>query len=115
MERGARAVKVGRWTERLERYESSGQTVTEFCRQEGVAVSFFYRWKNELTGKQAKPTSWQPSESAPVGFQAVEILPAASSATTIRFLQGIEIELGSDLRVADLLINRLLNNAAGGH
>jgi len=38
MERGARAAKVERWTERLERYESSGQTVAEFCREEGIAT-----------------------------------------------------------------------------
>ncbi len=119
MERGARAAKVERWTERLERYERSGRTVAEFCQEEGVAVSSFYRWKNELagelTGKQAKPTTWQPSESAPARFQAVEILPAASSATTIRFPNGIEIEMGNDLRVADLLVKRLLENVAGGY
>ena len=70
LERGARAAKVERWTERLERYERSGQT-------------------------------------------AAELLPAASSATTIRFPNGIE--MGSELRVADLLVKRLLENVEGGH
>jgi hypothetical protein len=119
MERGARAAKVERWTGRLERYETSGQTVAEFCQGEGVAVSSFYRWKNQFAsesgGSYIKPTTRQPSESAPASFQAVGILPAASSATTIRFPNGIEIELGSDLRVADLLVKRLLENVAGGH
>ena len=119
MERGARAAKVERWTERLERYENSEQTVAEFCQEEGVAVSSFYRWKNqfanELGGSYAKPTTRQPSESAPASFQAVEFLPAAASVTTIRFPNGIEIEMGSDLRVADLLVKRLLENVAGGH
>jgi len=47
------------------------------------------------------------------GQTVAELLPAASSATTIRFPHGIE--MGSDLRAADLLIKRLLENVAGGH
>ena len=120
MERGSRAAKVQQWIDCLERYEKSGMAVAEFCQKESVSVSAFYSWKKRLAGelssKQTKPAARQQSESASTrySFQAVELLPANVSTTTIRFPNGIEIEMGSDLRVADLLIKRLLENVEGG-
>lgn len=128
MSRGSNSAKVQQWTDRLERYQKSGQTVARFCQKEGISAPSFYQWKKKLAGElkaskarliagstrqPVQPTQRQ-GESTPTssGFQSVELLPAASSVTTIRLPHGIEIELGSDLRVIDLLVKPLLERSA---
>ena len=128
MSRGSNPAKVQQWTDRLERYQKSGQTVARFCQKEGISAPSFYQWKKKLAGgpnasrarliagstrQPVQPTQRQ-GESTPTssGFQSVELLPAASSATTIRLPHGIEIELGSDLRVIDSLVKQLLERSA---
>ena len=36
------------WQDRLEGQRDSGLSVEEFCQQEGVPRSTFYRWANQL-------------------------------------------------------------------
>jgi transposase-like protein len=129
MSRGSNPAKVQQWTDRLERYRRSGQSVAEFCLKEGVSAPSFYQWKKKLAeerkadqaGRPVASKAGQPAELAPrqgrlaptrSGFQSVELLPAASSATTVRLPNGIEIDLGSDLRVIRLLVKQLLERSA---
>jgi hypothetical protein len=128
MSRGSNPAKVQQWTECLERYHKSGQTVARFCQNEGIAEASFYQWKKKLAGQpnasKARPIAdsarqhVQPpqrqgeSTLAGSGFQPIELLPAPSSVTTIRLPNGIEIKLGSDLRVIDLLVKQLLERSA---
>jgi len=45
----ARGLDVfGEWVARLVRYASSGATVVDFCRTEGVSSSNFYLWRSRL-------------------------------------------------------------------
>ncbi len=128
MSRGPKPAKVQQWTDRLERYQKSGQTVAGFCQKEGISTPSFYQWKKKLAGQRnaskarriagsarrhVQPSQRQ-AESTPIGsgFQSVELLPASSCVTTIRLPNGIEIELGSDLRVIDLLVRQLLERSA---
>ena len=128
MSRGSNPAKVQQWTDRLERYQKSGQTVARFCQNEGIAEASFYHWKKKLAGQpnasKAKliadsarqhvqpPQRQGESTLAGSGFQPIELLPAPSSVTTIRLPNGIEIKLGSDLRVIDLLVKQLLQRSA---
>ena len=48
MLRGSNGVKCQEWTERLERFAKSRQTVAEFCRDERVSAPSFYQWKQKL-------------------------------------------------------------------
>jgi len=127
MSRVSNPVKVQEWSDRLKRYQRSGETVARFCRKEGISGPSFYQWKKRLTGesntRQAKlisgsaqqhvQTRRRQVESPPTSsrFQSVELLPVPSSSMTIRFPNGIEIELGSDLRVMDMLVKRLLEQS----
>ena len=128
MSLGSNPAKVRQWRDRLERYQKSGQTVARFCQKEGISAPSFYQWKKKLAGEPSagkarriadsarqhvRATQGQ-GESPPTGsgFQSVELLPAPSSVTTIRLPNGIEIELGSDLRVIDLLVKQLLERSA---
>jgi len=41
------------WRNRLERQRRSGQTVAQFCQQEGVSTPSYYQWKRKLRGERA--------------------------------------------------------------
>ena len=109
MPRGSSSIKVQQWTERLERFAQSGQTVVQFCQDERVSQPSFYQWKKRLAD-QASPTISKSSRSA---FRAVEVTSPSLSATTIRLANGIEIELGGDLRVVQAVVKQVLELPTG--
>jgi len=112
MPRGSSPIKVQQWAERLERFAQSGQTVVQFCQAERVSQPSFYQWKKKL----AQQASAQPSshkKSSPSAFRAVELIPPTQAATTVRLANGIEIELGGDLRVVQAVLKQLLELPSG--
>jgi len=111
MSRGSNPIKVQQWAERLERFAQSGQTVVQFCQDERVSQPSFYQWKKRLAD-QVRPTPAN-AESSPSAFRAVEVIPPSQSATTVRLTNGIEIELGGDLRVVQAVVKQLLELPAG--
>ena len=50
------------WQERLESFRASGLSIDEFCLQEGVSRSTFYRWADRL--KDGVPESVKTEEAA---------------------------------------------------
>jgi transposase-like protein len=50
------------WQERLESHKASGLSIDEFCLQEGVSRSTFYRWVDRL--KSGIPQSMVAEEAA---------------------------------------------------
>lgn len=117
MARRSDPAKVAQWTTCLARFQDSGMSVAGFCKQEGVSVASFYQWRRKLSERDesGRQVARQSSARSPIGsgFQSVQVLPAASAAT-IRLPNGVEIELGSDLRAFDLLARRLLDGAQNG-
>jgi hypothetical protein len=111
MSRESRPVKVQQWAERLERLAQSGQTVAQFCQDETVSVPSFYQWKKKLADQASQSSS--RAKSSPSAFRAVDLIPPSQSATTIRLANGIEIELGGDLRVVQAVVEQLLELPAG--
>ena len=123
-------VKVQQWTDRLSRFRRGGQIVAAFCQSEGVSEASFYLWKRKLappaerTGKRStsseatssEPTSSGPASSRPtcsgLAFQTVALVSTSASATTVRLPRGIEIELGTDLRVIEAIVKQLLAEPA---
>ena len=69
------------WIEILKRFETSGLSVRDFCRREGLASSSFQRWRNRLGSaasaefvelvpavhSSAASTSWSLDVSLPNG------------------------------------------------
>jgi hypothetical protein len=106
MSRESRPVKVQQWAERLERFARAGQTVAQFCQHERVSQPSFYQWKKKLAGQASQPSSH--ANSSPSAFRTVELVPTSQSATTIRLANGIEIELGGDLRVVQAVVKQLI-------
>jgi hypothetical protein len=59
------------WRELFSRQASSGLSVPEFCRREGINASLFWRWRSSLkaSGKVIRvPTRDEPAAEAPVKF-----------------------------------------------
>ena len=114
MIRASSAAKVQQWAGRFERFRNSGQSVTKFCEAEGVSQPSFYQWKKKLafpTGRAREATSFGKALFGKA-FQAVELQPVTSSTTTIRLPNGVEIELGNDPRLIDLVLQQLLRRSA---
>ena len=116
-------VKVQQWSERLSRFGDSGQTVAEFCRAECVSQPSFYQWKKQLgcprtnirTAPPGKSSSSIESFPSMAAFQMVEMTEPAMHVRpsrpgmTVRFGQGIEVEIGGDLRVVETVMRQLLD------
>ena len=75
------------WQGAMKRWASTGLSVREFCKQDGIAVSSFYYWRNKLTRDE------NAQEVASADFLEVA-LPAVEFA-------GLEVELfcGSVIRI----------------
>jgi len=128
MSRGSNPMKVEQWSDRLDRFENSGQTVTQFCLAEGVSQPSFYQWKKKLginngvrVGKsqrsgeanRAKSRRGRTGESV---FKPVQLTPTPGlqQSTTIRLADGVEIELGNNLQVVELVVRSVVEQVLPG-
>jgi hypothetical protein len=129
MSRGSNPTKVQQWSDRLERFENSVETVTQFCVAEGVSQPSFYRWKekiglgNRVRGGKSKrsgrshraerPNRRSTSEST---FKPVQLTPTPGlqQSTTIRLAAGVEIELGNNLQVVDVVVRSVVKQVLAG-
>ena len=104
MPRGSNPEKIKEWTGRLKRLEKSKQTVSDFCFSEGVSVPSLYHWKKRLQ-----------DVTAPGPFRQIRVAPPlvtpTHEGTVIQLGNGILIELGSDLPVAELVVKQVLDAA----
>jgi len=54
MTRSVNQVLWGQWRQRVERQRTSGLSIAEFCRREGVSAVSFHTWKRKLRGAAAE-------------------------------------------------------------
>ena len=105
--------KVEEWRGRLSRYAQSKLTIGQFCLKERVSEPSFFMWRKRL--RSTMPDGAKPSAERR-GFRSVQVVsavaPVTSRATRIRFGSNVEIELGSDLAVVELVLQQLLQRAA---
>jgi hypothetical protein len=67
------------WQELIERQQSSGLNITEFCSREGVHTTSFHTWRTKL-GMKPEPVS-KPEK--PGGFFEIAVLPEAASSSLV--------------------------------
>ena len=116
MLRGTNASRRSEWVERLERFAKSGQSVSEFCRAEGVSLPSYYQWKRKLAGigrvlkVPAKRGRRRGKQSA---FQPVRLSVAnVACGASVRLPNGIVIELGSNPAVVETIVVQLLTHSS---
>ena len=80
------------WRLRLRRQATSGLSIPEFCRREGVSTASFYAWRRRL----ATPPGTAPS--GPPLFVPIHLDPTALTGDTSPNL-GFEIELPHHVRL----------------
>jgi len=66
------------WQERLESFKASGLSIDEFCLQEGVSRSTYYRWVNQLKdgvpeSMAAEKAAWEKAESGEAAFVPITL------------------------------------------
>ena len=93
------------------RQHEAGTSVPDILRELGISEQTFYQWKKKLAD-QARPSS-SHSKSSRSAFRTVEVTSPCQAATTIRLGNGIEIELGDDLRVVQAVVKQLLELSSG--
>ena len=124
MKRGPDPAKVQQWTRRFERFTRSGQTVAQFCGDEGVSVPSFYQWKKKLTvGSARQSTSSRRRRSGknqdsrpfkPVQLTVAPSVSAVPGGVMVRMPSGVEIALGNDLQTIRQVVGQLLDRQLGG-
>ena len=89
--------RLAEWGKRVEACRNSGQTVSQWCRENGVAVSTYFLWQRKVF--QAV------SEKAEVCFAEVPVysaVPTASSRAAVIHAGKVEIELCSGADAATI-------------
>ena len=122
MSRITRPERIQLWLDGLNRHAASQLTVAEFCKREEVSLPSFFQWKRRLIpgiesdsrrrkNRRPLPALANPAIAGQPGF--TELVINASQATACVSLPGhITISLGSQVEIASLIIDRLLQHAA---
>ena len=91
------------WRERVGRQPSSGLSVLEYCRREGISTASFYVWKRRLrisratVGKRAgKRVRRQVSPGQPLAGGFVQVPLAVNSAIEVRFADGTRVRVPAE-------------------
>ena len=83
------------WRQLFSRQSSSGLSVPEFCRREGINASLFRRWRSTLEGSEAdRRVTPAPAVESPVPFIDLGDLRAGGPRFEIR------LELGSGVTLS---------------
>lgn len=112
MPRISKSARVEHWLDRLHRHSQSGQTIAQFCSSERVSAPSFYQWKRRLaaTLSENQETRTVLAKTQQPSFAEVRIIGQASPGC-VSLPGGIGIQLGTDLVVAAIVIDRILQHA----
>ncbi len=123
MHRMPKSERISLWLDRLNRFEKSHLTATDFCRLEQVSLPSFYQWKRRLSPRVDSPNQRrrrrlnrqsQKSTAVPTqsnqGFTELVVRPIPTSAQA-QLPGGITITLGDQPEIAQLVVDRLLHHA----
>jgi hypothetical protein len=84
------------WKHRLEMWQSSGQTIAAWCREQNVVVHTFYYWRSKLM-----PATKVPSDSQSKFIELVD-KPSGISGISIECC-GVVLHIAKDFHPASLI------------
>jgi putative transposase len=99
--RTRRHLSAQAWAEVFGRFDGSGESVTGFCKREGLHASSFRRWQRRLATMAAAPIRTQANESREATRQTsaasfIEMGSMAAAKETTGRLE-VRLELGGGL------------------
>ena len=99
MEQNAMAVREQQWLETIRAAKKSSLPVNQWCHENGIAESSFYRWqqriRQHLLGSAEPPFIELPKQAKPS-------VPAQRSHLVTLHIQDITVEFPSDLSAAQI-------------
>jgi len=88
------------WRDRLARFRTSGLTVKEFCRQEGVSDPSFYQWRKRLDLGQASKRARRSGDGPTKTVKSRPFVPIkVSSSGDVASSVLAEVELPNGVRI----------------
>ena len=90
------------WQMVLETFESSGLSVRQFCRQEGLSEASFYAWRKKLSKSQMSGTGNGQAPPEPASFIQVPVIQSESSCLELVLASGHVLRIPSDVQHAFL-------------
>lgn len=96
--KGSRSEREQFWRDLIERQQHSGQSIREFCDDEGVSQPSFFSWRKRLRSENARPKSrFLPLQ--------IDVTDSVASSGRIEILlnggQRVRIEPGFDRRTLE--------------
>ena len=99
MEQNAMAVQEQQWLETIQTAKKSGLPVNQWCHENGIAESTFYRWqqriRQHLLGSAEPPFIELPKQAKPS-------VPAQPSYLITLHMRDITVEIPSDISAAQI-------------
>ena len=99
-----------RWRERIQRWRSSGLSIRQFCRRDGVGEPAFYSWRKRLAASVGSSvvSSSRPRGRTSFSFLPVEVLGGVSANAVVAnavvagqieivLSRGVTIRVGGDV------------------
>ena len=83
------------WQERLESFKASGLSIDEFCLQEGVSRSTYYRWVDQLKDGIPEPMVAEEADQRQVESGEMAFVPITLKASPVE----IELPNGGVVRL----------------
>ena len=99
MEQNAMAVREQQWLETIQTAKQSGLPVNQWCHENGIAESTFYRWQQKI--RQHLPGSAEPP-FIELPEQPKPSIPTQPSHLITLHMRDITVEIPSDISAAQI-------------
>ena len=83
---------VEQWSELVERFDCSNDSMEQFCEQQDLAMSTFQRWRSTIHRSKALRTSETPSE-----FTRVVTSPATKPTPLTSIPLAVTVQVGTSI------------------
>lgn len=108
--------KVAEWRRRLVRFRRCGQSVTAFCREEGVSTPSFYQWRKRLQSADVAESA-ERTPISPPSIRVAEFTPVrlvGSPAVLVQLPGGTQVQIPTaDPQTLILALRTLVQADAG--
>ena len=88
------------WQDVLERWQESGLTISQFCREHQITDSGFYTWRKKLL---ASSPAVEAGGSKNASFVQIDMQGAKQSAMTLKLTSGHTLQIANQVNTEALV------------